>query len=84
MTDPTQQPDDMMGFLNRLAMKVLEAPISQRELMYEDIRQDLVETLPVALKDPSLKEEKARELMEMLRALVLMIESGGGGGGGRA
>jgi hypothetical protein len=41
MTDPTQQPDDMMGFLNRLAMKVLEAPISQRELMYEDIRQDM-------------------------------------------
>jgi hypothetical protein len=81
MTDPL---DQMMGFLNRFAMRVLEAPIAQRELMYDDIHKSLVETLGTLEMAQGQEEQKAREFMEMLRALVRLIDSGGGTGGGHA
>jgi hypothetical protein len=86
VTDPAQktQLDAMMGLLNRFAMSVLEAPESQRELMYDDIHKSLVETLTTLKMAPDIVEQKACELMEMLRALVRHIESGGGARGGHA
>jgi hypothetical protein len=68
------------GSLHRMAMRVLEEPESEREAVYEILRQSLKETASVVPADPGFEEQ----YMIWLRALVRSIESGGGAKGGRA
>jgi hypothetical protein len=72
--------DAIEGSLHRMAMKVLEAPISEREDIYESMRQSLKETQRTIPVDDGFVEQ----YMTWLRALVSIIERGGGAKGGRA
>jgi hypothetical protein len=66
--------------LHRMAMKVLETPESEREAVYEILRQSLKETAQSVPVDPAFEEQ----YMIWLRALVRIIERGGGAKGGTA
>jgi hypothetical protein len=68
------------GSLHRMAMKVLEAPESEREAIYEIMRQSLKDTQGTIRLDEGFEEE----YMTWLRALVATIEHGGGSKGGKA
>jgi len=68
------------GSLHRMAMKVLEAPPSEREAVYEIMRQSWKETVAEIPVDEGFEEQ----YMTWLRALVRIIEQGGGAKGGRA
>ena len=70
--------------LHRMALKVLESPKSEREAVYEIMRESLSETrgdLKLGDKEMDGFEEN---YMTWLRALVDMIEHGGGAQGGKA
>ena len=68
----------IQGSLHRMAMKVLETPESEREAVYEILRQSLKQTTHIVPVDPGFEEQ----YMSWLRALVRMIEGGGGAQGG--
>ena len=72
--------DAIEGSLHRMAMKVVEAPTSEREAIYESMRQSLKETQQAIPVDDGFLEQ----YMTWLRALVSIIERGGGAKGGRA
>jgi division protein CdvB (Snf7/Vps24/ESCRT-III family) len=72
--------DEIEASLHRMAMKVLEAPASEREAVYETMRQSLKDAAGVAPVDKGFEEQ----YMTWLRALVRIIESGGGAKGGTA
>jgi hypothetical protein len=63
-----------------MAMNILDTPESEREAVYEIMRQSLKETAAVVPVDEGFEEQ----YMIWLRALVSIIESGGGGKGGTA
>jgi hypothetical protein len=63
-----------------MAMKILETPESEREAVYEIMRQSLRETAAVVPMDEGFEDQ----YMTWLRALVSIIEHGGGGKGGTA
>jgi hypothetical protein len=79
MTDPEKARaiEAIEGSLHRMAMKILDTPESEREAVYEIMRQSLKAVVPV---DEGFEEQ----YMIWLRALVSIIESGGGGKGGTA
>ena len=62
------------GSLHRMAMKVLEAPIWEREDVYESMRRSLKETQRTIPVD----DEFVEQYITWLRALVSIIERGGG------
>jgi hypothetical protein len=66
--------------LHRSAMKVLETPESEREAIYEIVRQSLEDA------DRVIPQEKGfiDQYMIWLRSLVGIIEAGGGARGGTA
>jgi hypothetical protein len=68
------------GSLHRMAMKVLETPPSEREAVYEIMRQSWKEAVAEIPVDEGFEEQ----YMTWLRALVRIIESGGGAKGGKA
>jgi hypothetical protein len=68
------------GSLHRMAMKIVEAPTSEREAIYESMRQSLKETKQTIPVDDGFLEQ----YMSWLRALVSIIERGGRAKGGRA
>jgi hypothetical protein len=68
------------GSLHRMAMRVLEAPESERDAVYEIMRQSLKNSAREIPVDPGFEEQ----YMIWLRALVRIIESGGGAKGGTA
>jgi len=72
------------GFLHRMAMQVLEAPRSEREAVYEIVRESLSETRrELNLADTEMADFE-ENFMSWLRALVSIIERSGGGQGGTA
>jgi hypothetical protein len=82
MTDPEKARaiEAIEGSLHRMAMNILDTPESEREAVYEIMRQSLKETAAVVPVDEGFEEQ----YMIWLRALVSIIESGGGGKGGTA
>jgi hypothetical protein len=72
--------DAIEGSLHRMAMKIVEAPTSEREGMYASMRESLKKTKQAIPVDNGFLEQ----YMTWLRALVSMIERGGGAKGGRA
>lgn len=72
--------DAIQGSLHRMALKLLEAPASERETVYEIMRESFKETAKVASIDQGFEEQ----YMIWLRALVDMIERSGGAKGGAA
>jgi transcription elongation GreA/GreB family factor len=66
--------DALMGSLQRMAMKVIEAPISEREAVYELMEESLVETA----QELQMEDDFRKQYMTWLRAMVSIIESGGG------
>jgi hypothetical protein len=77
---PEKPLDALMDSLQRMAMKVIEAPTSEREAVYELMEESLVETAQELRMDDGLREQ----YMTWLRAMVSIIESGGGAPGGTA
>jgi hypothetical protein len=63
-----------------MASKVLEAPLPEREAVYEIVRKSLRE---LKLADTELSDFE-ENYMTCLRALVSLIERSGGGQGGTA
>jgi hypothetical protein len=72
--------DAIEASLHRMAMEVLEAPESEREAVYDTMRQSLKDAAELAPVDKGFEEQ----YMIWLRALVRIIESGGGAKGGAA
>jgi hypothetical protein len=70
--------------LHRMALKVLEAPMSEREAVYEIMRESLAETQRALNFDENESASFEKNYMIWLRALVDMIERGGGAQGGKA
>ena len=70
--------------LHRSASKVLEAPLSEREAIYEDIRENFSHGAPELNVSNDDAADFAANDMTWLRALVSMIEHSGGGRGGTA
>jgi hypothetical protein len=67
-----------------MALKVLESPKSEREVVYEIMRESLSETR----RDLNLGDKEMcgfeENYITWLRALVDMLERGGGAQGGKA
>ena len=82
MTDPEKARalQVIEGSLHRMAMKILDTPVSEREATYEIMRQSLKEATDAVPIDEGFEDQ----YMKWLRALVSIIESGGGGKGGTA
>jgi hypothetical protein len=72
--------DALMGSLQRMAMKVIEAPISEREAVYELMEESLVETA----QELQMDDDFRKQYMTWLHEMVSIIESGGGTQGGTA
>src|SRR5262245_12159524 len=83
---PEQQKalDATIGSLNRIAMKIVGMPKSDREAHYALVRKSMIESFQVFKMDAKTGEEWLEKYMGFLRALVEMIEAGGGADGGRA
>ena len=82
MTDPEKARalQVIEGSLHRMAMKILDTPVSEREAAYEIMRQSLKAATDAVPIDEGFEDQ----YMKWLRALVSIIESGGGGKGGTA
>ena len=74
----------IMGSLNRMAMKVIEAPETEREAIYEALRQSWIETQRQAGLHDKEVAELAQQYMIWLSELVSLIERSGGTQGGTA
>jgi hypothetical protein len=72
--------DALLGSLQRMAMKVIETPKSEREAVYKIMEESLEETA----KEVEVSEDFREQYMTWLRAMVRIIESGGGAKGGTA
>jgi hypothetical protein len=72
--------DALLGNLQRMAMKVIETPKSEREAVYKIMEESLVETS----EEIQMSEGFREQYMTWLRAMVSIIESGGGAQGGTA
>ena len=70
--------------LHRMALKVLEAPRSEREAVYHTLRKSFAEVQPLSTLTPEQAADFEANYMAWLRALVDMIERGGGAQGGAA
>jgi hypothetical protein len=70
--------------LHRMALKVLEAPRSEREAVYEIMRESFAEMQPLSTLTPEQAADFEVNYMTWLRALVDMIERSGGAPGGKA
>jgi hypothetical protein len=88
MTEPSPEKKQMLeaieASLHRMALKVLDSPKSEREAVYERMRESLSETR----RDLNLGDKEMfgfeENYMTWLRALVDMIERGGDAQGGKA
>jgi hypothetical protein len=82
--DKRKASEAIQASLHRMASKVLEAPLSQREAVYEDIRENFSRESPELNISDEYAADFAANYMNWLRALVSIIEDSGGGRGGTA
>ena len=74
----TANRDLMMASLQRMAMRMLEVPPPKRERAYEAFNTDFLKNVPAEDMAPKAAEEFGRRYLELLRAMVKLIEIGGG------
>jgi dTDP-4-amino-4,6-dideoxygalactose transaminase len=79
-----QRLEEIEASLHRMALKVLEVPRSDREAVYEVLRESFAETRRILNIGDKEAADFEANYMTWLRALVSIIERGGGAGGGKA
>jgi hypothetical protein len=79
-----KKPEPKLAHIARAAMHIVTLPKKHRAEQYAAVRRTFEDTI----QEFGVKGETAQKwldgTMDMLRALVLEIETGGGAGGGRA
>jgi hypothetical protein len=73
-----------IGSAQRIAMRVVDVPRSQREAAFEIVRRNFEDALKRGGHDHEQGHAWLAEQMKIIRALVSEIETSGGGAAGHA
>ena len=76
--------DATIAVVQRIAMHIVTLPKKHRAEQYAAVRRTFEETIQEFGVEGEIAHKWLDGTMDMLRALVLEIETGGGAGGGRA